>query len=117
MAASNLAQTRKFHPRLSMMRQYPSVEATQGRDGLMSLQEIYMQPGRMQEEFKRDDGHPSPELLRSPKKKSPRQALSPLAKRATDTTQVQTSYMRRTHLVFFPDQGDGQISTLCSLDS
>lgn len=29
MAASNLAQTRKFHPRLSMMSQYQSEEAKQ----------------------------------------------------------------------------------------
>lgn len=50
MAASNLAQTRKFHPRLSMMSQYQSEEAKQWE--LDEIEGNLYAAGWMQDEFK-----------------------------------------------------------------
>lgn len=50
MAASNLAQTRKFHPRLSMMSQYQSEEAKQWE--LDEIEGNLYAAGWMQDELK-----------------------------------------------------------------
>lgn len=50
MAVSNLAQTRKFHPRLSMMSQYQSEEAKHWEPD--EIEEYLYAAGWMQDELK-----------------------------------------------------------------